>query len=273
MSDREVAYVRILHGPHKGGVYVLQGHSVYSIGRAPECQIRIELPSLNLRHAFLTMDEGAWCFRDPQGNDNCFVNDIPTRERNLEGGEIIRIGREIELFFSFNKPAAKGSEKQPARVEAPPKTHPPTMELPAGINPAGTTAAPRRDVTQEEVPHPTPQEAVANAQATRLSGIRLVVVDGDPRDIGKELILPLEGELFVGRSPDCALSLHDRKMSRKHCRIERDGDRYRVSDLSSLNGTVVNGLRAASARFGVGDYIRLGFTVVAVQRVRETAQG
>ena len=270
VSDREVAYVRILHGPHKGGVYVLKGHSVYSIGRAPECQIRIDIPKLNLRHAFLTADEGAWCFRDPQGNDNCYVNDIPTRERNLEGGEIIRIGREIELFFSFNKPQAKGSEKQPARVEIP-KTAPPTMELPAGIDPAGTTAAPRRQRSQEEVAHPTPQERVANEQATRLSEIRLVVVDGDPRDIGKELILPIEGELFVGRSPDCELSLHDRKMSRKHCRIERDGDRYRVSDLSSLNGTVVNGLRSASARFGVGDYIRLGFSVIAVQRVRETA--
>ena len=130
-------------------------------------------------------------------------------------------------------------------------------------------AAPRRPITQEEVASPAAHAEQAAAAAPQQSGIRLVVVDGDPRDIGKELVLPLEGELFIGRSPDCALTLHDRKMSRNHCRIERDGDRYRVSDLSSMNGTVVNGLRAASARFGVGDYIRLGFTVIAVQRVRE----
>ncbi len=264
-SDRQTAYIRILNGPHKGGVFVLQGHSVYSIGRAPECQIRLDAPEVQLRHGFLTLEESRWIFRDPQGNDDCFVNDIPTRERPLGGGEIIRIGKNIELFFSFNKPQPRQGEKQPARVEAP--EPPPPAVIPPVESPDRTAAAPKRELAEEEVASPVARQLAA--EAPQSSGIRLVVVDGDPRDIGKELILSLEGEMFIGRSPDCAMTLHDRKMSRQHCRIERDGDRYRVSDLSSMNGTVVNGLRAASARFGVGDYIRLGFTVIAVQRVRE----
>ena len=270
-SDRQTAYIRILNGPHKGGVYVLQGHSVYSIGRAPECQLCLDDPALELRHAFLTFEDGKWCFRDPQGHDNCFVNDIPTRERPLEGGEVVRIGKRIELFFTFNKPQSRQAptEEKVARVETP-AAEPSHEPLPFATAP-GTMVAPKRAAEEEEVPTDASraEQELEPQQAT--SGVRLVVVDGDPRDIGKELVLPLEGEFFIGRSPDCALALHDKKMSRKHCRVERDGDRYRVSDLSSLNGTVVNGLRAASARFGVGDYIRLGFTVIAVQRIRETA--
>jgi len=261
MSDeREVAYIRILTGPQKGGVYVLQDYSVFAVGRAPECQIRLDDPQCDLRHGFLTREGTTWTFRDPHGREDCCVNDIPTSERLLDGGEIIRIGK-TELYFTFRKPQPKhipldGDDPTDAKSDQQP-----------GKLKGRTVALDTREV-KEETGSFTPEERVA-AENRPLSGVRLVVVDGDARDIGRELVLPLEGEILLGRSPECDFPLHDRKMSRCHCRIQRDGDRYRVSDLSSMNGTVVNGLRAASARFGIGDYIRLGFTVVAVQRVRE----
>jgi pSer/pThr/pTyr-binding forkhead associated (FHA) protein len=260
-SEREIAYIRILNGGQKGGVYVLQDYSVFAIGRAPECQIRLDDPSCDLRQGFITRDGTSWTFRDPHGRENCCVNDIPTAERLLDGGEIIRIGK-TELYFTFRKPQPKHI---PLDVEDSPVAH--TEPQPEKLK-GGTVAVGKR-VVQEETGSFTPEEKVAQ-ESRALSGVRLVVVDGDARDIGRELILPLEGEVLLGRSPECDFALHDRKMSRCHCRIQRDGDRYRVSDLSSMNGTVVNGLRSASARFGVGDYIRLGFTVVAVQRVRES---
>jgi pSer/pThr/pTyr-binding forkhead associated (FHA) protein len=260
-SEREVAYIRILNGPQKGGVYVLQDYSVFAIGRAPECQIRLEDPECDLRHGFITREGTTWTFRDPHGRESCFVNDIPTNERLLDGGEIIRIGKS-ELYFTHRKPIPKNVPlDEPDAAEARTEQQPNKLK-------GGTVAVGKREV-QEETGSYTPEERTAQENRP-LSGVRLVVVDGDARDIGRELILPLEGEVLLGRSPECDFALHDRKMSRCHCRIQRDGDRYRVSDLSSMNGTVVNGLRAASARFGVGDYIRLGFTVVAVQRVRET---
>jgi len=260
-SEREIAYIRILNGPQKGGVYVLQDYSVFAIGRAPECQIRLDDPACDLRQGFITREGTSWTFRDPHGRDDCCVNDIPTSERLLDGGEIIRIGKS-ELYFTHRKPQPKhipldGDDAPVAHTEAQPEKL------------KGGTVAVGKSKVQEETGSFTPEERVAQENRPS-SGVRLVVVDGDARDIGRELILPLEGEVLLGRSPECDFPLHDRKMSRCHCRIQRDGDRYRVSDLSSMNGTVVNGLRAASARFGVGDYIRLGFTVVAVQRVRET---
>ncbi len=263
-NEREIAYIRVLNGPSKGGVYVLQDYSVFAIGRAEECQIRLDDEACDLRHGFVTREGQSWTFRDPHARDDSFVNDIPTSERLLEGGEIIRVGKS-ELYFTFRKPQSRdvhadGDRNGDARTE--------TNPVPEKVR-GGTVVVPKRGI-QEETGSFTPEERFEEAKRPS-SGVRLVVVDGDPRDIGHEVVLPIDGEVLLGRAPECDFPLHDRKMSRCHCRVQRDGDRYRVSDLSSMNGTVVNGLRAASARFGVGDYIRLGFTVIAVQRVREAA--
>jgi predicted component of type VI protein secretion system len=267
-SERDAAYVRILTGPQKGVVFVLQDYSVFAIGRAPECQIQLEDEKCDLRHGFITHEGELWAFRDPHSRDDCQVNDIPTSERNLEGGEIIRIGK-TELYFTFRKPQPRQAASGPSEDSDTRLDLPDPEEVKAKAK-GGTVVVAKKEKVQEETGSFTPEERYLEAKRS-LSGVRLVVVDGDPRDIGNELVLPMEGEVLLGRAPECEFSLHDRKMSRCHSRIQRDGDRYRVSDLSSMNGTVVNGLRAASARFGVGDYIRLGFTVIAVQRVREEA--
>ena len=270
-SERNVAYIRILSGPNKGGVYVLRDHSVYAIGSSEDCLVRVDEGGVEPRHCWIDHDRSNWHFRATEGSEHpCFVNDIPTCSRALVGGEILRIGGQIELFFTFNKPQQRPlsfADEVPSEVNSInelPQVSCETVEVDRGrkireeVSESPTSAGVRSGSSE-----PKQQEAP--------SCMRLVVVDGDPRDIGKEFVLPLSGEVFVGRSPDCGLHLHDKKMSRVHCQIERDGDRYRVTDLSSLNGTVVNGLRAASALFGLGDYFRLGFTVVAVQKVREVA--
>lgn len=53
--------------------------------------------------------------------------------------------------------------------------------------------------------------------------------------------LPLTGALVrLGRAPDCEIPLDDITVSRRHCEIRRDGARYLVRDVGSLNGTYVN---------------------------------
>jgi 3',5'-cyclic-nucleotide phosphodiesterase len=50
-----------------------------------------------------------------------------------------------------------------------------------------------------------------------------------------------EGVHHVGRSPDNDVTLKDKTVSRKHLRIVRKGDRYFVTDLASVNGTIYRG--------------------------------
>jgi len=47
--------------------------------------------------------------------------------------------------------------------------------------------------------------------------------------------------LTIGRSPECGIVLEDRQVSRIHARITWREDHYEIEDLSSKNGTHLNG--------------------------------
>jgi pSer/pThr/pTyr-binding forkhead associated (FHA) protein len=73
-----------------------------------------------------------------------------------------------------------------------------------------------------------------------------------------ERVVPWEGDVFVvGRSSECDLVLGQDEVSRKHARFVRNGDRYEVHDLGSVNGTLVNGRRAERHLLAVGDVIAI----------------
>lgn len=57
---------------------------------------------------------------------------------------------------------------------------------------------------------------------------------------GKRLKLP-EGEIVVGRDPEAQVRIASNEVSRRHCLLIAEGERLRVRDLGSSNGTFVNG--------------------------------
>jgi len=58
----------------------------------------------------------------------------------------------------------------------------------------------------------------------------------------KRQALEFSGDsLLVGRSAECDLPVKDHFVSRKHLKISRKGKRIFIKDLSSRNGTFVNG--------------------------------
>jgi pSer/pThr/pTyr-binding forkhead associated (FHA) protein len=74
-----------------------------------------------------------------------------------------------------------------------------------------------------------------------------------------------EPALVVGRSPDSGLVLPASGVSRRHARLERQGESFRVCDLGSANGVLVNGKRVESALLAVGDVIGIDeFTLTFV---------
>jgi len=95
---------------------------------------------------------------------------------------------------------------------------------------------------------------------------RLVVQAGE--QAGEEFELPAtqQGEVVLGRSGACSIRLHDRQLSRRHCRfIVREG-RLLVEDLKSKNGTRVNGhLIHEPTELHDGDLVEAGSTVLLVR--------
>ena len=57
---------------------------------------------------------------------------------------------------------------------------------------------------------------------------------------------------------DCDLRIPLGDVSRKHCRLIRDGDTVRIEDLGSSNGTYHNGQRVQEAVLSPGDSVQVG---------------
>jgi hypothetical protein len=71
----------------------------------------------------------------------------------------------------------------------------------------------------------------------------------------------------IGRDPACDLVLTDRTVSRLHATLRRFGDEWFFEDLSSTNGTRVNGIRIRAATVvRAGDRLGLGGTAFRVER-------
>lgn len=71
----------------------------------------------------------------------------------------------------------------------------------------------------------------------------------------------VEGETLAGRSRSCQLVLKDPSVSRSHALIRKQGDEVLLRDLSSSNGTFVNGEQVEGERvLRVGDRVTLGET-------------
>ena len=86
------------------------------------------------------------------------------------------------------------------------------------------------------------------------------------RNDGERRSFSLSREMMViGRRQDCDLMIPLGEISRKHCRIIRDGDTLRLEDLGSSNGTFHNGRRIQEAVLEPGDTVQVGPVSFVVQ--------
>ena len=86
---------------------------------------------------------------------------------------------------------------------------------------------------------------------------RLTIRSG-PQRIGEQFVLRGEAPLEIGKLPDKAISLAGTLVSRNHCRLLRSSDGWRVQDLKSKNGLLVNSRRVETTDLNAGDRIQIG---------------
>ena len=63
---------------------------------------------------------------------------------------------------------------------------------------------------------------------------------------------------LAGRHPNADIFLDDVTVSRKHVQFVRNGKKFEVKDLASLNGTYLNGRRVDSVTLTDGDEVAIG---------------
>ena len=69
----------------------------------------------------------------------------------------------------------------------------------------------------------------------------------------------------IGRREDCDFRIPLGEVSRKHCRLIKDGSSLRLEDLGSSNGTFRNGERVQEAELNPGDTLQVGPVIFVLQ--------
>ncbi|MCG8554851.1 MAG: GGDEF domain-containing protein [Proteobacteria bacterium] len=90
----------------------------------------------------------------------------------------------------------------------------------------------------------------------------VVIYSPKRRELGKRYLLR-KGHTAIGREQDNDIVLENDSVSRRHCRIERDGETLVLLDLQSTNGTFVNDDTEPIARIELkrGDQVKIGNTI------------
>ena len=109
--------------------------------------------------------------------------------------------------------------------------------------------------------------------AAPTSTFTLHVAEGP--DLGAQMILDgsHSSRLLVGQSPACDLRLSDPGVSRRHLAVETVGNKLRVLDLGSTNGTFVGRTSIVEAYVEGGESLRIGSTTLYVERADRAPGG
>jgi diguanylate cyclase (GGDEF)-like protein len=110
-------------------------------------------------------------------------------------------------------------------------------------------------------------------EETRVTQVRSQVrPTGDPEKACLVLIYPPgpalgkrfeldRGEIVIGRGQDCDILLDRDAVSRRHARVARTGEGWKVVDLASTNGSYVNDVPIQERVLHDGDRLKIGNTI------------
>jgi two-component system, NtrC family, nitrogen regulation response regulator GlnG len=117
--------------------------------------------------------------------------------------------------------------------------------------------------------HKTTRADASDLHRLELANAELEVLSG--RDAGTRLPLGAAG-LMVGSGKTCDLRLFDEQVSRRHLELCAEARGVRITDLGSLNGTYLDGVRIERAVLLRDAMLSLGATTLAIRIAAEPIQ-
>ena len=98
--------------------------------------------------------------------------------------------------------------------------------------------------------------------STPNGSIQLRVENGSGN--GQVFTVRTDQEIVAGRDSSVEFQIMDAQLSRRHFRIDKHGHHWRICDLKSKNGTLVNGEKIDSHQLDDSDCILAGNTIIRV---------
>ena len=261
-----------------------------SIGRQEGNIIRLNERNVSRRHARFVRETLGIFAEDLDSYNGVWVNGDRIKGRQeLHDGDTVRVGdfqlelrgeglqRRVEettqrTMVNEGSEATHPDIRLAAQMNAPspglsPGLPPLAPGIPAGGSHAdGARDLPSRTPTLDEDatgPEPTALVRVGEQSASADSGAQVVagkaakIICVSTQFAGGEHELD-KAEVVIGRTDENDIAIDHRSVSRHHAKIVVNQRSYRIMDLKSANGTLVNGEEYAQTELKRGDLIELG---------------
>lgn len=189
--------------------------------------------------------------------------------RNDAGLDVIP--SDFSADFPEPAPVASASSSTPMPVPVVPAAPIAAAEAPASV-PVSVPQTQRRNVPLVDVRRGVGAEAVAGAAVAGAAVAGVAAGAGRPAGAHDSsasclLIDRQTGRTFTGRAPSAVIGrersqadvvLRDPNVSRRHAQLTFDGRDWRITDLNSTNGTLVNDVDVSECVLRDGDLITVG---------------
>jgi len=221
-----------------------------TIGRKEGNTIRLTERNVSRHHARLTRSNGSVFIEDLDSYNGVKVNgDKITARTTVREGDLVEIGdyhlalqKSIQEGMSPTPPPAPGTDSGPPPISA--------AQARAATQSDGATAVMKLPVEDKKDPD---SGRIRNIPANEAGRLMITTTELS----GAEFPL-VRTEMVIGRTDDCDIMISHRSISSRHAKIVFDGGIYRIIDLDSANGVLVNGEEYARVDLRRGDKIELG---------------
>jgi len=241
--------------------------SVVTIGRMADRDISIDDGRISRTHAEVVLAGGVLTVEDKGSSNGTKVNGFPVSDATpLSHGDAVAFDVHVFLVELDGQPigtspdeAADDGDVTQLRVpDAAPQAQPVKV-------PEAWTESPGGDHTQfVAMGKASSAPAGAPARQSRLAHLLVVGVGGQADKV--ELPTGEAGAQDVweiGRTDSCDIAFDDPSMSQRHAQLIHENGSWRMVNLVSTNGIVVNGEKRLSVYLSDGDVIQLGGTTLA----------
>ncbi|MEO1173016.1 MAG: FHA domain-containing protein, partial [Myxococcota bacterium] len=222
--------------------------------------------NVSRHHARILRENGGIIAEDLDSYNGVYINGDRVKQRqDLHEGDILRVG---DFQLELRGEGMTRRTEETTQKAGPPEeqeTTKPSIRLDDSAPDDGAFRDPAEyDDQEEDRGEPTAiirvgqmEELDSGAGKHSIAGAKARLVCVSTQFAGEEFEIDRE-ESVIGRTEDNDIAVDHRSVSRHHAKIMVSGRSFRIIDMKSANGTLVNGEEYAQIELKSGDLIELG---------------
>ncbi len=238
------------------------------LGRQAECDLQLTEGHASRKHARFSLAENAVWLEDLSSANGTFVNGTKiTGKVKLSSGDRLRFDvEEFDLRIPSAAPPVDDGKTQYREPESAAVVaessgmykRPGAWADPDAMGEGGNKTKFIDPAQLKQMMNNAPPATAVNTAS--IDGPHLHIVSGSRAGLNIKLTIGESGvkEWTIGSQADREVQFQDSGVSALHAKIVNEGERWKVLDQMSANGTFVNGKRSNVSYLTAGDRVRFG---------------